>query len=144
MSRPVHFNRRRQRGAAAVEFAVTILIFLSLTIGVIEFARFTFHWSTAIEATRLGARVAIVCDQGDSIVKARMRDMLPLLEDADITVTYPAGGCSASSCDPVTVHLENVTIPLIIPIIPISLQLPPLHTSLTAESLSSSDNYLCD
>lgn len=136
--------RRRQHGAAAVEFAVTILVFLSLTIGAIEFARFLFHWSTAVEATRLGARVAVVCDQGDTAVKARMRAMMPLLKDGDITVTYPAGGCSATTCDPVTVHLQNVTIPLIIPIIPISLQLPPLHTSLTAESLESSGNYLCN
>lgn len=136
--------RAGQRGVVAVEFAVTFLVFLSLTLGVIEFSRFLFHWSTAVEATRLGARVAVVCNVGDTAVKARMRDMLPLLDDADITVTYPSGGCSATSCEPVTVHLSNVTIPLIIPIVPISLQLPQLHTSLTAESLDSADNYLCN
>ncbi len=134
----------RQGGAVAVEFAITFLIFLSLLIGVIEFARFMLHWNTAVEATRLGARVAVVCDQGDSIVKARMKNMLPLLQDSNIEITYPSGGCGASACPPVTVHLQNVTIPLIIPIAPISMPLPPLHTSLTAESMDSTDNFLCN
>lgn len=141
MSRFMHL---RQRGAVAVEFALTALIFVSLTVAVIEFARFMFHWSTAVEATRLGVRVAVVCDQNAAAVKRRMRVMMPLLNNADIRITYPTGSCSATTCDPVTVHLENVRIPLIIPLFPIQLQLPALHTSLTAESMSSADNQLCN
>ena len=145
MRRPSATARgRRQLGAAAVEFAVTVLIFLSLVIGVIEFSRTMFHWSTAIEATRLGARVAVVCDQNDSAVRTRMKNMLPLLKDENIQVTYPSSGCSSTSCDPVTVTLVNFEIPTIIPVAPIKFLLPPLSTSLTAESLSSADNYLCN
>lgn len=134
----------RQRGAVAVEFAVTVLLFLSLTIGVIEFARVMFHWSTAVEATRLGARVAVVCDQNDSAVRTRMKHMLPLLQDANIVIQYPSGGCSPSSCDPVTVSLKDVTVRTIIPLAPLSIPLPGLSTSLTSESMDSTDNYLCN
>lgn len=135
---------QRERGAAAVEFAVTVLIFLSLVIGVIEFARVMFHWSTAIEATRLGARVAVVCDQNDSAVRARMKNMLPLLQDDNIQIVYPGTACSSTSCPPVTVRLVNFSIPTIIPLAPVTFLLPPLSTSLTAESMDSNDNYLCN
>jgi len=134
----------RQRGAVAVEFAMTVLVFLSLTIGVIEFSRVMFHWSTAVEATRLGARVAVVCDQNDSAVRTRMKNMLPLLKDSNIVISYPAGGCSPSSCEPITVSLTGVTIRTIIPIVPLSIPLPGLSTSLTPESMDSTDNYLCN
>lgn len=134
----------RQRGAVAVEFAMTVLVFLSLTIGVIEFSRVMFHWSTAVEATRLGARVAVVCDQNDSAVRTRMKNMLPLLKDSNIVISYPSGACSPSSCEPITVSLTGVTIRTIIPIVPLSIPLPGLSTSLTPESMDSTDNYLCN
>lgn len=135
---------RCQTGAAAVEFAVTVLLFLSLTIGVIEFSRVMFHWGTAIEATRLGARVAVVCDANDSAVKYRMRQMLPLLQDSDIAIEYPTAGCSATTCEPVTVSLVNFQLSTFIPLAPVAMVLPPLSTSLTAESMSSAANALCD
>lgn len=137
-------HRRRQRGATAVEFAMTVLIFLALVIGVIEFSRVMFHWSTAIEATRLGARVAVVCDVGSPAVRKRMRIMLPLLKDENIRVDYPAAGCSTSTCPPVTVSLTGFTVSTIIPLAAVSFVLPDLSTSLSTESLSSADNYLCD
>lgn len=142
--RRVSRSSRASQGAASVEFALTVLIFLTLTIGVIEFARVMFHWSTAIEATRLGARVAVVCDRNDTAVKFRMRSMLPLLQDSDIAITYPTAGCTAATCEPITVSLVNFNVSTIIPIATISVLLPPLSTSLTAESLSSTDNALCN
>jgi Flp pilus assembly protein TadG len=127
-----------------VEFALTVLIFLSLVIGVIEFSRVMFHWSTAVEATRLGARVAVVCDQNAAAVKNRMREILPLLQDSDIVITYPTAGCTAATSEPVTVRLNAFRLSTIIPVGTISMLLPPLSTSLTAESLSSTDNALCN
>lgn len=135
---------RRQRGATAVEFALTVIIFLSLTFAVIEFARFMFLWTTAVEATRLGARVAVVCDANEpGPAIARMRELMPLLSEENIEIDYPALTCSAANCPPVTVRLQNVSIPLIIPVLPISLPLPELATSLPAESMDSTDNALC-
>lgn len=137
-------NAIRQRGAAAVEFAVIAILFLGLVIGVIEFARLMFIYSTSVEATRLGARLAVVCSIGDATVKQRMGEMLTLLTPDKISITYPAPGCSASSCDPVTVSVQNLTVDLLIPLAPLSFSVPAFSTSLPSESLSSADNPICD
>lgn len=137
-------SRRQQRGAAATEFALVSVIFLALVIGVIEFARVMFIYSTAIEATRLGARIAVVCSVNDAAkVKARMKNMLNLLQPSNIDITYPAAGCSAANCDPVTVTIQNLTIQAAIPLVPLTFPVPAFSTSLPAESLDSTDNALC-
>lgn len=133
----------RQHGAAAAEFAVVSVVFLALTIGVMEFARVMFVYSTAVEATRLGARLAVVCDEGDTDVKRRMRIMLDALTPDKINIAYPATDCSAASCDPVTVRIQNVMINTMIPFIPLSFPVPDFVTSLPAESRDSTDNGIC-
>jgi len=133
----------RQHGAAAVEFALTAIAFLMLVFAVMEFSRLMLAWNMAVEATRLGARVAVVCDVGDSAVKRRMRNVLPQLTDSNIVVEYPTTSCSATSCEPVTVSIVNYQIDLFIPGVP-PITLPGLTTSLPAESLSSANNPLCD
>lgn len=142
--KPLRCTLTRQRGAAAVEFALTAIAFLALVIGAIEFSRLMLTWNMAVETTRLGARVAVVCDKNDTAIKRRMREMLPPLSDANIVVSYPTSGCTARSCEPVTVRIVNFDVPLVIPGIPLSFTLPSLATSLPSESLSSADNPLCD
>lgn len=141
--RILHSPRILQRGAAAAEFAVVSVVFLGLTIGVMEFARVMFIYSTAVEATRLGARLAVVCDEGDTDVKRRMRIMLDALTPDKINISYPATDCSAASCDPVTVRIQNLTINTMIPFIPLSFPVPDFVTSLPAESRDSTDNGIC-
>jgi len=48
------------RGAAMVEMAIVISLFLVMVLGIIEFAMAFFDWSRTVEATRAGARYAIV------------------------------------------------------------------------------------
>lgn len=55
-------TQKRQRGGAMVEFALGISLFLLLVFGVIEFAFAVFQWSRVVDATREGARAAIVND----------------------------------------------------------------------------------
>lgn len=134
----------RQRGAAATEFALVAILFLALTIAVIEFARLMFIYATAVEATRLGARIAVVCSVNDAgKVKARMHNMLALLQPGNISITYPATGCSATTCDPVTVRIQNLTVTASIPLVPLVFPVPDFSTSLPSESLDSTDNALC-
>jgi len=132
-----------QRGAAAAEFAIVSVVFLGLTIGVMEFARVMFIYSTAVEATRLGARVAVVCNDDDVGIRRRMKIMVSALRDENISISYPAAGCSATSCDPVTVRIQNLTINTMIPFIPLSFPVPDFVTSLPAESRDSTDNGIC-
>jgi Flp pilus assembly pilin Flp len=135
---------RRQRGAVATEFALIFIVFMALVIAVIEFARVMFIYSTAVEATRLGARIAVVCSTGDTAhVKARMKDMLTLLEPANIDIAYPTPGCSAKACEPVTVRIQGLTVKAAIPLVPLSFPIPAFSTSLPSESLSSTNNPIC-
>jgi len=59
--KPLRSLRKSQRGAAAVEFALVAIVFFMLLIGIVEMGRVLFTWNAAAEATRYGARVAVVC-----------------------------------------------------------------------------------
>ena len=52
--------RRRGRGQALVEFALVVPWFFLLLFGIIEAGRFIFYYETLSNATREGARYAIV------------------------------------------------------------------------------------
>ncbi|MDC8759253.1 TadE/TadG family type IV pilus assembly protein [Janthinobacterium fluminis] len=59
----------RQRGAAAVEFALVALLFFTLLFAVLEFGRMLYIYNTLQEVTRRAAREAVVrwVDQGAAI-----------------------------------------------------------------------------
>lgn len=143
---PIHAPRQRSRqtGAAAVEFALVASIFFMLLIGIAEFSRVLFYWNTAGEATRLGARIAVVCDVTDTAIKDRMTLLMPLLKTSNIQVAYEPSGCDAdddtarNSCRSVTVSVANVSVKTLIPVVPITVSLPPFTTTLPRESLDSS------
>lgn len=48
------------RGAAVVEFAIILPVFLGLLFGIVEFGRLFYLWDTAQEVTRHAAREAVV------------------------------------------------------------------------------------
>lgn len=125
-----------QRGVAAVEFALISTIFFTLLIGIMEMARVLFYLNTAAEVTRLGARIAVVCDVNDADIKARMVKMLGLLQAGDITVTYSPNLCTASTCESVTVSVSK-QVQTFIPFVPLTASLPSFSTTLTRESLAS-------
>ncbi|HTI18086.1 MAG TPA: TadE family protein [Trinickia sp.] len=130
-------RRRRERGAAIVEFSIAVAVLVSVLIGVMEFSRVLFYWNTAAEAARLGARVAAVCDVGSNVVRTRMRQLMPLLSDNNIQVTYTPSPCDATSCQFVTVSYTGLTVNTFVPFVPISMALPAFTTTLPRESLSS-------
>jgi len=53
-------SRGRARGQALVEFALVVPFFFLLLFGIIEAGRFIFYYETLSNATREGARYAIV------------------------------------------------------------------------------------
>lgn len=60
MTTPAHRRRRRGRGQAMVEFAIVAPLFFLLLFGIIEAGRFVFYHEILANATREGARYAIV------------------------------------------------------------------------------------
>ncbi|CAE6830216.1 hypothetical protein R69927_07551 [Paraburkholderia domus] len=135
---------RRQRGAAAVEFALVAGILCTLLIGVCEMGRVLFYWNTASEAVRLGARTATVCDADATVIKNRITGLLPLLAASNVNVTYTPSGCDSdpttarNTCTLVTVSVTNVSVKTMIPFVPLTLKMPPLTTTLPRESLATS------
>ncbi|QEL63558.1 hypothetical protein OTERR_00820 [Oryzomicrobium terrae] len=55
-------TQQRQRGVAAVEFALVSIFFLTLVLGIIELGRLMYVWNTVQEVTRHAAREAVVRD----------------------------------------------------------------------------------
>lgn len=135
-------NRFKQSGAVAVEFALIALIFFTLLFGVMEMSRVLFYMNTAAEATRLGARVAVVCDVNAPAVKTKMINMLGILTAGDINVAYTPSGCSNSTCQSVTVSVTK-SVSTFIPFVPLTFSMPPFATTLPRESLTSADNSIC-
>lgn len=140
---------RTERGAAAVEFAVVAAVFFTILIGIAEMGRLLWTWNAAAEATRRGARLAVVCSMDDPIIKVRMREMLPALSDANIAIAYldppnPANSCTTATCKEVSVSLTGYTHQTVIPFVPLSLPLPAFQTMLPREFMESSGNPLCN
>lgn len=138
----------RQRGVAAVEFAIISSLLFTVLFGVMEMGRLLWTWNAAAEATRFGARLAVVCDLNDSHIKSRMISRLPSLVNGNIVVTYlnpPAADntCTDANCKAVKVALTGYTHNTIIPFVPLSLSLPPFSTTLRKEFMSSTANEVC-
>lgn len=128
-----------QRGVAAVEFALVSMVFLTLLFGIIEFSRITYYWNAATEATRLGARLAVVCDMDDATIKSRMTDLFPILSADKIDVEYEPGGCPPETCRQVRVTVDApAALPTYMPFVDFRPVLPKFSTTLPRESMRSS------
>jgi Flp pilus assembly protein TadG len=140
----------RQRGTTIVEFALVAMIFFLLLLGIFEFGRLMFTWNTAVEATRRGARLAVVCDMNDAQIMKEMEQMLPVLQDSDIQITYsllssnpPGLICNdVNTCEAVTVEIlpGNQTadaFQYFIPFLNSNWKIPAFSTTLTRESLQN-------
>lgn len=109
----------RQRGAGIVEFALIATVFLTLLLGIMDFGRMLLMWNSAAEATRWGARIAVVCANGSgdianlAMTRTKMKQILPQLADANIVIEWqnPQGtvdnACDRSTCKGVEVSIYS-------------------------------------
>lgn len=98
---------RRERGAAAVEFALVVPVLLLLVFGIIEFSRLYNQQISLTNAARAAARVmAIANDQGDALDAAI--DASPSLDPALTSgnVDFAPAACSAGEVMTVAVTYE--------------------------------------
>ncbi|MCC6126581.1 MAG: pilus assembly protein [Pirellulales bacterium] len=102
---------RKRRGAAAVEFAIIAPLFFLLVFGMIEFGRMVMVQQILTNASREGARKAVLDGSTTTDV---VNTVLTNLSDAKITASTsnvtinPANPATANYGDPITV---TVTIP---------------------------------
>lgn len=131
---------RRQQGLAAVEFAVVGATAMIVLFGCIEVGRMLFVWNAAAEATRRGARVAVVSTDAAAAKAAVLvySGQLNNLAADNIAVSYyDATGTTVppAAAQFVTVSIQNYTHTLLIPGIPLTLAVPDFATTLPAESM---------
>lgn len=145
-----HRSQTRQRGATAVEFALVLLVFLTFLLGVIDISRMLFTWNAASEATRAGARYAVVCADAtrNADVLARMQAVVPQIRT--IEVDWAPGNCTPPGvtgpdpCEGVSVRVTGLNYQWISPIgtltaLP-SFPMPGFSTSLPTEIMRRDPN----
>lgn len=136
---------KRQRGATAIEFALVASVLLPLLIGTIEVGRVMWLWNAGGEASRLAARLAVVCDIGDADIAGRVADSLGAGAASVIVpqISLEPAGCDRDTCQRVQVTLQARSVTTFIPFVDFAPVLLPQRTTLPRESLSSTDNTLC-
>lgn len=136
--------KNNQTGATVIEFALSLLIFLTFLLGITDFSRMLFTWSAANEAARMGARYAVVCDNtfNEAAVLARMRRVLPQI--SDITMVWEPAGCNSANCAGVTVEITSLNYQWISPIAGLNalapIPMPTFSTYLPREVMGQDPN----
>lgn len=101
---------KKQSGSTAVEFALVLILFLTFFLGILDFARMLWTWNAANEATRWGARVAVVCNKDAAAVLSSMREFLPQLTAANVDIDWYDGAGLNNSCDHTNCTGVNISI----------------------------------
>jgi Flp pilus assembly protein TadG len=137
-----------QRGAAIIEFAIVCVVFVTLLLSIMDLGRILFIWNAAGEATRWGARVAIVCDKPTpDQVRDKMRKILPSLSNGNIQINYynPEGTvdntCDASTCKGVEVKITGYAVQPVSPFMGVVMPVvPAFSTYLPRESMQATSS----
>ncbi len=137
---------RRQHGAAAVEFALVVTVFVATTLATIDLSRWVFAIVSAGEAARAGVRTAVVCSlDAGSAVRTRMAPWLDGVRGGAVSIQYLPSGCAAQqagglpACTGVSVTVRNYAAPgglWLLGVLPV----PAVTAYLPRESLDSSLN----
>ena len=134
-----------ESGIALPELAISLLVILTVILGTVEIARLLWTVNALADATRRGARYAVVNAED----KQAVRDVVVVAANG-ITPALDgsADGCSGTSTNSicvdydafdvgtgqVTVSIVNYQFNLAVPFVGGSVTLPPFKTTLTAES----------
>jgi len=144
-------SKRAQAGVTTVEFAVIGTLLMVVVFGIIEFGRALFVMNALTEATRRGARMAVVCPVGDpkpastSVFDSGAGNSAVVsgLTTGNVQVQYldTAGGviaapaASFSSIRYVRVSIVGFTQTLLIPLNVVAIPMSGFSVTLPRESL---------
>lgn len=107
LERPCRLFRRNRRATAAVEFAIVAPVFLLLVFGMIEYGRMVMVYQVLTNASREGARSAVLDGATTASVTSTVNTYLSsgTITGATVTVS-PDPPSNAQSGDPVTVTVS--------------------------------------
>lgn len=133
---------RSQAGLAVVEFAVVVSVALVILFGCIEVGRYFFVMNTIAEATRRGARVAVVTADAASAknAAAAYAAYLKGFSASNVSVVYydEIGGAPTGPANTalVSVSITGYQHEVLIPFLPIEpVNVPAFTTTLPMESM---------
>lgn len=152
-------SKRKEGGAALVEFALSAMLFFVVVLGVVEFGRAMFLINLAGRATQMATRLASVCDQNDpqyNIIREKVRYFI----EASGQIKVPTNSTwlniqpNTDSCyfapqlgniDPcwITTSLNNLQFKLMIPLFDIRITLPAYRVTQVREAMNSANNPVC-
>jgi Flp pilus assembly protein TadG len=130
---------RSQHGSVAVEFAIVGGLLITLLLAITGFAHWIFTLEMVADATRSGARMAVVCDIDAGVIKTAIENKVPQLSlaNAQVGLAYLPAGCTKANCQSVRVSLSGVSYTPWFSAGAGSFSIPPFTTSLPRESLES-------
>ena len=104
---PCRLFRKKRLAAAAVEFAVVAPVFLLMVFGMIEYGRMVMVYQVITNASREGARVAVLDGASTASVTSAVNSYMTSAMITGQTVTVsPNPPTSAAYGDPVTVTVS--------------------------------------
>lgn len=109
-------SRDKWRGAALVELAIVLPVFVTVMLGIIEFGRAFMVGQLVANAAREGARMAIVDGSSNSAVQSAVTSFLQSTAnvspgDVTTTITVNGAGSDVSAAQPRDLINVQVTIP---------------------------------
>ena len=99
-------HKRRDRGAAAVEFALVLPILVALLLGIIEFGYAMYVQAAISGAAREGARELAISSSTASAQQAAANAALPAVTLSASEIAANNSQCSASPSAAVTVKIS--------------------------------------
>jgi Flp pilus assembly protein TadG len=109
LEKPCRLFRRNRRAAAAVEFAIVAPVFFMLIFGMIEYGRMVMVQQVITNASREGARLAVLDGANYEEIKSRVNDYLDSASidgvNAQVTVE-PDPPMNAGFGEPITVSVS--------------------------------------
>lgn len=135
-------ERRGERGAALVEFAIGATVFLMVMFGVVEFGRCLWTHNALSDAARRGARYAVNHPSSDaSSVKnvvvygnpaGGTKPLAENLSAANVNVQYSNFGLGEGT---VSVSITSYQFQFSVPLIGSKIDMPGYSTTLTGENI---------
>jgi hypothetical protein len=107
VERLCRYSRKKRRGAAVVEMAIVTPLFLFLVFGMIEFGRMVMVQQVLVNATREGARHAVLDGSSRTEVNQVVNQYLTAsaINNARVDV-FPADPAQAAAGEPVRVTIS--------------------------------------
>lgn len=141
-----NFNKKNERGAALVEFAIVATVFITVMFGVLEFGRLFWTHNALRDAARKGVRYAAVRKNDAAGIQAvknmvvygdpngGVQPIVPGLTTGNVSIQYQNyNGLQLSSR--ASVSITGYQFQFSIPLLGGTLNMPAYRTSLPGESV---------